>query len=80
MSRFYGSLTGSAKTTATRCGSVSSRVSAHVRGWDIGVRGSVYACRECGADRIKAYRTQGSNGSVLDDLLVFDFCSGGCKE
>lgn len=37
MSHFYGSMDGSAKTTATRCGTSDSGIRAHVRGWDTGV-------------------------------------------
>lgn len=37
MSHFYGSMDGSAKTTATRCGTKSSGIGAHIRGWDSGV-------------------------------------------
>lgn len=40
MSRFYGSLSGSAKTQATRCGTRASGVTSHVRGWDTGIRTS----------------------------------------
>lgn len=38
MSRYYGSLTGKAKTTATREGTTKSGISCHVRGWDVGVK------------------------------------------
>lgn len=37
MSRFYGTLTGQARTIATRRGGPSSGISAHPRGWDVGV-------------------------------------------
>ena len=38
MSKFYGSITGSAKTAATRCGSKNSGIESHTRGWNQGIR------------------------------------------
>ena len=38
MSKFYGSITGSAKTAATRCGSKNSGIESHTTGWDQGGR------------------------------------------
>ena len=38
MSKFYGSITGSAKHAATRCGTKNSGIESHTRGWDQGVR------------------------------------------
>lgn len=38
MSRFYGSLHGSARLQATRRGNASSGIEGHIRGWDFGVR------------------------------------------
>jgi hypothetical protein len=64
MSRFYGSLTGQAKTTATRRGGPSSGVEAHVRGWEIGVRTQVYDYN--GQDRVRVYVTSGSNGRTSE--------------
>jgi hypothetical protein len=37
MAHFYGSMAGSARTEATRCGTKNSGISAHVRGWDTGI-------------------------------------------
>ena len=35
MSKFYGSIEGSAKTTATRCGTKNSGIESHTRGWNL---------------------------------------------
>lgn len=59
MSRFYGDLTGQAKTKATRRGSLKSGVESHVRGWNVGVR--VVISDEHGKDYIRVYKTGGSN-------------------
>jgi hypothetical protein len=37
MARFYGEVSGSAKTTATRMGTPSSGINGHIRGWDCGI-------------------------------------------
>lgn len=37
MSKFYGSLKGS-RGEVTRCGTLGSGITAHVRGWDAGIR------------------------------------------
>jgi hypothetical protein len=68
MARFYGTLTGQAKTSAKRRGSPNSGVTAHVRGRNIGVRVEVYA--DNGADVIRVYRTGGSNQPGSGELLA----------
>ena len=67
MSRFYGSLTGSARTTATRRGTPSSGVSAHVRGWNFGVRVAVLDID--GEDHIILTATGGSRGNMQESDL-----------
>jgi hypothetical protein len=67
MSRLYGSLSGSASTAATRCGSKSSGISAHVRGWDVGVQVDGYV--NCEVDTFGIYATGGSNGSSPRQFL-----------
>lgn len=69
MSRFYGDLTGQAKTTATRRGSATSGVSAHVRGWPLGIKVEAYAVND-GLDGFQVYVTAGSNGSHADLWLA----------
>lgn len=61
MSRFYGSITGQARTTATRRGGPASGISCHVRGWDVGCRAEMYDYN--GQDRIRVFLTAGSNGN-----------------
>ena len=65
MSKFYGSIEGSAKTTATRCGSKNSGIESHTRGWDQGIRvaGSV---RESERESFEVYLTGGSAGKSND--------------
>ena len=77
MSRFYGSLKGQAKSTATRRGSVSSGVSAHVRGWDMGIWVGVGECPYCGKDYFEVHETGGSNNpDIIDDAnAFFTLCS-----
>lgn len=36
MSRFYATVNGQSKTTATKCGNKQSGMYAHIRGWNIG--------------------------------------------
>ena len=67
MSRFYAEIQGN-RGPATRCGSKSSGVWSHTRGWNVGVK--VYChVNEDGEDEIHVYRTSGSNGSGHDELL-----------
>lgn len=72
MARFYGDLTGQAKTTATRRGSAKSGVRAHVRGWENGVRVEIAAKDVDGVehDIISVYATSGSNGKGKDYLIA----------
>lgn len=69
MSRFYGDLTGQAKTTATRRGSANSGVRSHVRGWDLGIRVEAFPESEA-FDGFRVYVTAGSNGGHGDLLLA----------
>lgn len=73
MSRFYGDLTGQAKTTATRRGSAKSGIRSHVRGWDVGVK--VFANDKGGKDEIQIYVTTGSNNTG-SDILIAEFKDG----
>lgn len=61
MSRFYGTLSGQAKTEATRRGSENSPVYAHVRGWNVGATVKAYVGPD-GEDHISISLTSGSNG------------------
>ena len=62
MSRFYGSIRGTGQTEATRAGSAVSGLTAHIRGWNVGI---VVECVDIdGTDRIDVRLTGGSNGAV----------------
>lgn len=67
MARFYGSMDGSAKTTATRCGTTNSGITAHVRGWDCGVEVTAVTCGN--DDVIYIRSTGGSNDRELGTLI-----------
>ena len=68
MSQFYGEVRGSARTVATRRGNRSSGLSAHIRGWDVGVQ---IVCQVIdGVDVIEVYRTGGSNDPRNLQLLA----------
>lgn len=69
MSRFYGDLTGQAKTTATRRGSASSGIEAHPRGWNLGIRVQGFPENDA-FDGFRVYVTGGSNGGHSDLLLA----------
>tara|TARA_R100000808_G_scaffold1512_1_gene6907 strand:- start:1754 stop:2053 length:300 start_codon:yes stop_codon:yes gene_type:complete len=66
MSKFYGSITGSAKTAATRCGTKNSGIESHTRGWHQGVYVNGYEVERVGinnpecVERFDIYLTGGS--------------------
>jgi hypothetical protein len=68
MSRFYASISGSAKTEATRQGTPKSGIVGHVRGWDVGVKVRAVVGRD-GQDEIRVYLTGGSNHPNRDRLI-----------
>ena len=73
MSHFYGSMKGS-RGEVTRCGDTKSGISAHLRGWNVGVR--VVCFHEDGVDMIQVYRTCGSNDlrpSASPDQFLTEF-------
>lgn len=66
MARFYGEIQGN-RGSATRMGSETSGFTAHIRGWDVGVR---IVCRVVnGVDVISVYQTSGSNHRDSDKLI-----------
>lgn len=69
MAHFYGSMRGNRGQT-TRMGTKQSGFSAHIRGWDIGVK--VIMVHRDGNDVIQVYRTSGSNGRN-NDILITEF-------
>ena len=72
MSRFYGSMQGS-RGEATRCGTPSSGITAHVRGWEVGVMAEVKVCSKCGGDRVLVELTGGSNDSPTPPGIDFTY-------
>jgi len=68
MSRFYGSMKGN-RGEVTRCGTYVSGITAHCRGWDVGVRVEVNRDPE-GGDRCHIYSTSGSNNSSGERLIL----------
>ena len=77
MSRFYGSFNSDCTKTSTKRG--HEYVSAHVRGWDIGLDVIVCNCPFCGADQIAVYKTCGSNCPSLR-TLVYEECAADCQK
>jgi len=70
MARYKADISG-ARGSASRLGTVSSGIEAHVRGWDIGVR--VYGCPngDDSGDGFTLYITGGSNNSSDRVLIGF---------
>lgn len=68
MSHFYADIEGS-RGRATRCGSQSSGIEAHPRGWNVGVRVRGYV-NDAGQDEFHVYATGGSNGRGGETLLA----------
>lgn len=60
MSRFYASIQGS-RGEATRQGTAASGIDGHIRGWDLGIRASVFGGL-ADTDRFVVTVTGGSNG------------------
>jgi len=70
MARFYGTIQGRAESQASREGSTDSGLTAHVRGWDLGIRVYCHYDATTDEDVIEAYETAGSNGDY-DGKLVY---------
>ncbi len=68
MSRFFADIQGS-RGQATKQGTISSGIVGHIRGWNIGVRVSCFVDKD-GNDRIRIYKTGGSNGGYVETLLA----------
>ena len=79
MNRFYGSLTGQAKTTATRRGGTDSGVRAHVRGWDIGVEVWMHPCPYCKTGDAFTVKQTGGNNDPSYDYHLGTYCRNGCE-
>ena len=66
----YASISGKAKTEATRAGTKDSEISGHIRGWNVGVKvlGSVDSN---GKVSFSIFKTAGSNGG-WNDVWITD--------
>ena len=73
MSALYGELSGAGKTTATRRGTEQSGISAHVRGWNVGVYASIMAV--CDDDK----RTRHDPGAKRKYRMVVEITGGSDK-
>lgn len=68
MAHLYGAMKGS-RGEATRCGTKSSGIRAHVRGWDVGIRSQVH--HDLDHDQALAEVTRGSNNaSTTGDWML----------
>lgn len=67
MAQFYAEIQGN-RGSASRMGSKDSGMTAHVRGWDAGVR--VVAKHEDGLDVFYVYATGGSHAAHSDRLIA----------
>jgi len=68
MARYLGSIQGN-RNQVTRLGTPRSGISAHVRGWDIGARVTIYVNGD-GKDEVTVYRTSGSNAHTRDTVIA----------
>ena len=79
MAHFYGDLQG-CRGAATRMGTKNSGISAHIRGWDFGVRVSVRWDEAKQKDVVSVRLTGGSNGHhggrCLGEYTVDDLFKG----
>ena len=67
MSRFYVTMKGKTDKVHHATGTAASGVTAHVRGWDIGIRVSIYDVE--GQDKLLVELTPGSNGAGHDKVI-----------
>lgn len=68
MAHFYASINGARESIATKTGTKKSGMSAHVRGWNVGV--DVRLSHENGKDVVRVYKTSGSNGGISPQLIT----------
>jgi hypothetical protein len=68
MSHFYGSISGSARTDATRCGNKRSGILGHIRGWDFGIK--VIGSHHEGEDVFDVYLTGGSRNVATRQFVA----------
>ena len=69
MSRFYGALNGRGDTSSSRCGTKTTGLWGHLRGWKCGVEVRAYVGDE-NVDTFDISITSGSDGSGRKSLLA----------
>ena len=74
---FYADIEGN-RGVGTRCGTKSSGIDGHIRGWNVGARISCIYDEESGKDICRIYKTGGSNGDGRSELIA-EFCSESCQ-
>jgi hypothetical protein len=60
MAHFYVEMRGSGQAVS-RCGNKNSDITAHLRGWDVGVRVLIEFNKELQRDEVSIHLTSGSN-------------------
>lgn len=66
MARYYGSLQGN-KGEASRMGTPSSGINAHIRGWNVGVKVQIQPDPDDDTkDIVYVWKTGGSNSACVD--------------
>lgn len=69
MAHFYAEIQGN-RGEVTRCGSKTSGMYGHIRGWDVGVQINIHHDEETDSDIVRVWRTSGSNGRKAPTLLA----------
>ena len=67
MSRFYGTINGSAQTSASRRGGTKSGIDGHIRGWNVGIDVAGYDVD--GKDTFRVCLTGGSNDRSMKKCI-----------
>lgn len=69
MAKWYAEIKGSSKTPATKQGTETSGMSAHIRGWSFGVNVECFVEKD-GREYIQVQRTGGSNDPKARGTLI----------
>ena len=69
MAHFYADMKG-VRGETSRTGTKNSGISAHIRGWDVGCRVSLWHDRDRNEDVITVYKTGGSNNPFSERYVV----------
>ena len=69
MAHFYASIQGN-RGQGTRAGTANSGLSAHIRGWRVGVAVECVYDEQAGKDIITVYRTRGSGNPSKQEIVA----------